>query len=232
MKAEAILVAGGQGTRMGTSVPKQLLELGGTTIVERTLSPFVECRDIQSIVIVAAINIFEHIEGIVRERFTGAKPIAVVQGGSRRQDSVYKGLLALEQDTDIVAVHDSVRPFITPELITDCLRSAEKFGAVSVMRPLKETVKRVQDGIVVETPERSTLWITQTPQAFRKELIVEAHNRAEELGYSGTDDCMLVERLGHTVHVIEGSDINIKITTQTDFAVAETILKLFENGRA
>ncbi|MFC1509732.1 2-C-methyl-D-erythritol 4-phosphate cytidylyltransferase [Candidatus Omnitrophota bacterium] len=232
MKAEAILVAGGQGTRMGSIVPKQLHKLGRATILEHTLSPFLECRDIQSIVIVAATNIFEHIEGLVQERFTEAKPIAVVHGGSRRQDSVYKGLMALKRDTDIVAVHDSVRPFITPELITDCLRRAENFGAVSVMRPLKETVKRVQDRTVIETPERSTLWITQTPQAFRKELILEAHNQAEKHGYTGTDDCMLVERLGHTVHVIEGSDINIKITTQTDLAVAETILKLFENGRA
>ena len=231
MKAEAILVAGGQGTRMGTSVPKQLLELGGSTILEHTLNPFVECRDIQSIVIVAATNIFEHIERIVQERFRGTKSIDVVQGGSRRQDSVYNGLMALGQDTDIVAVHDSVRPFITSGLITDCIRSADKFGAVSVMRPLKETVKHVQDGTVVETPERSKLWITQTPQAFRKELIVEAHNNAEEHGFAVTDDCMLVERLGHTVHVIKGSDINIKITTQTDFAVAKTILKLFKNGR-
>ena len=231
MKAGAVLVAGGMGKRMGTPVPKQLLTLGGATILERTLRLFTECSAIEEIVVVAAESIIKHIEDIVKTSFTNAPPVAVVKGGPERQDSVFNGLMALGSCIDIVAIHDAVRPFVTSELILECLDCAQKYGAVSVMRPLKETVKIVSNGVVVETPERSKLWITQTPQAFRKELIVEAHRKAVESGFTGTDDCMLVERLGYPVHVIEGSDTNIKVTTQTDLALAKAILKLFDNGR-
>ena len=231
MIAGALLVAGGQGKRMGTVVPKQLLTLGGATILEQTLRPFVQCSAFEQIVIVAAETTIEHIKDIIHTSFPCSPPVVVVKGGPERQDSVFNGLMALYRDIDIVAIHDAVRPFITGELILECLSCAEKYGAVSVMRPLKETVKVVKDGVVVETPERSKLWITQTPQAFRKELIVEAHRKAGESGFTGTDDCMLVERLGYPVHVVEGSDINIKVTTQTDLAIAGAILKLLENGR-
>lgn len=231
MKAGAVIVAGGQGKRLGTPVPKQLLKLGSITILERTIRPFAECPDIEQIVIVAAENIIEHIENIVNTSLSEVQPITVVTGGQERQDSVLNGISALDGSIEIVAVHDAVRPFITAGQILECLRAAEKYGAVSMMRSLKETVKVVRDGTVVETPDRSSLWITQTPQAFRRELLIKAHKHARENGYTGTDDCMLVERIGHTVHVIEGSDINIKITTQTDLAIAETILKLFEDGR-
>ncbi|MBA7481622.1 2-C-methyl-D-erythritol 4-phosphate cytidylyltransferase [subsurface metagenome] len=231
MKAGAVIVAGGQGTRMGTDIPKQLLKLGGITILERTIKPFVTCTEIVQIVIVAAENIIDHIKTIISGSLSDDKLISVVTGGPERQDSVLNGIYALDEDIGIVVIHDAVRPFITDGLVTECLRTAETFGAVSVMRPLSETVKVVKDGVVVETPDRSTLRITQTPQAFRKELIIEAHKKAKEDGFTGTDDCMLVEHLGHPVHVIEGSDMNIKITTRADLKIAEAILELFENGR-
>ncbi|MCE5252383.1 2-C-methyl-D-erythritol 4-phosphate cytidylyltransferase [bacterium] len=230
MKTGAVIVAGGRGTRMGSDTPKQLLNLGGIPILERTLRPFINSPEINCIVIVAEKSIFEHIRGFIGTTLPVNKPVMVVQGGPERQDSVLNGIQALDEDTDIVVIHDAVRPFITEDLISACIHGAESYGAVSVMRPLKETVKVVQDGMVVKTPDRSTLRITQTPQAFRKELITEAHAQAGEDGFIGTDDCMLAERMGIPVYIIEGNDMNIKITTPADLVIAEAMLKLFENG--
>jgi len=231
MKNGAVIAAGGTGTRMGTDIPKQLLKLGGITILERTLMPFINCPEIGQIVIVAAESIIRDINGTVHETSAHARPITVVRGGRERQDSVLNGIMALDRDTGIVVIHDAVRPFITAGLVSECIHAAETFGAVSVMRRIKETVKVVKNGRVVNTPDRSQLWITQTPQAFRKELIIEAHKRARDDRFIGTDDCMLVERLGYPVHVVEGSDTNIKITTPTDLALAGALLKQFEDGR-
>ena len=231
MNAGAVIAAGGQGVRMGKNQPKQLLELGGTSILERTLQPFMDCPEINQIVIVSAEGIIGNIESMIRQKPFCDKPVTVISGGSERQQSVSMGIKALDETIDIVVVHDAVRPFITDKLITECCHAAEKYGSVSVMRPITETVKVVKDSVVVNTPDRSTLWITQTPQAFRKELIEYAHKRAVADNFFGTDDCMLVERLGHTVHIIEGSDMNIKITTPIDLNAAEAILKLFNNRR-
>ena len=228
MNAGAVIAAGGLGTRMGKSQPKQLLELGGISILERTLTPFIDCPEINRIVIVSAEGIIGVIESRIRQKPFCDKPIDVIEGGPERQQSVFKGIMALDETIDIVVVHDAVRPFITEKIITECCHAANKYGSVSVMRPITETVKVVKDNVVVSTPNRSTLRITQTPQAFRKELIEYAHKRAVADNFFGTDDCMLVERLGHTVHIIEGSEMNIKITTPKDLNVAEAILKLFK----
>ena len=229
MKASAIIVAGGTGKRMGGDVPKQFLMLGGVSILERTIRPFLACGEIGEIVITIAEEIMGQAVDITG-RMTADRRIRVIPGGKERQDSVWNGLAALSPESGIVAVHDGVRPFITPMLIRDCIKAAERWGAVTVMRPMKETVKTVEKDIVIETPDRSKLWITQTPQVFRTALIREAHERARKEGFYGTDDCILVERLGNTVHVIEGSDMNIKITTQADLKIAGAILELFENG--
>ena len=228
MKAAAVIVAGGKGLRMGSDVPKQLLKLNGVTILERTLVPFNACPEIDNIVIVAAEAIIEHIESTISERQIHIKRTQVVKGGIERQDSVWNGIMAVGSTADIIVIHDAVRPFITSQLITHSITGAEKYGSVSVMRPIKETVKIVKNGTVIETPDRTILRLTQTPQAFRKDLIIEAHQKAREDGFIGTDDCMLVERLGYPVHVIEGNDMNIKITTPTDLEIAEAILKRFE----
>ncbi|MFC1607629.1 2-C-methyl-D-erythritol 4-phosphate cytidylyltransferase [Candidatus Latescibacterota bacterium] len=227
MKAGAILVAGGTGTRMGTTMPKQLLKLDGVTILERTLASFTGCPDIVQVVIVAAESIIGDIESITNNLGDSGTIIKVTHGGKERQDSVFNGINALDDTIDTIAIHDAVRPFITPHLVSECLRVADHYGAVSVMRPVKETIKVVRNGLVEKTPDRSTLWITQTPQAFSREVIIEAHRNAIDTRFTGTDDCMLVERIGHPVHVIEGSDMNIKITTQADLVAAEALLKRF-----
>jgi 2-C-methyl-D-erythritol 4-phosphate cytidylyltransferase len=229
MKVSAIIVAGGTGKRMNAGIPKQLLMLGGMSILERTIKPFIACEEIKEIVITTAQEIIGQVEKITG-RVETEKQIRVVEGGRERQDSVRNGLDAVSTDSEIVVVHDSVRPFITVLLIDECITAAERWGAVSVMRPLKETIKIVENEKVIETQDRSKLWITQTPQAFEKNLIIEAHRRALKDGYFGTDDSMLVERLGHEVHIIAGSDLNIKITTPADLKIAGAILGLFENG--
>ncbi len=228
MKVYGIIAAGGHGKRMGTEVPKQLLKLDGVTIIEHSLRPFILCPDIEGIVIVAADTIFKHIKKIVKNVSDGDKSLTVVKGGSKRQDSVWNGLEAVPDDTDVVVIHDAVRPFITPNLITECARTAMKNGAVTVMRPLKETLKVAENNVVVKTLDRSTLWITQTPQAFRTELIIKAHRLALKENYTGTDDSMLVEHLGHPVYIIEGNDMNIKITTMADLKIAGVILSMFK----
>jgi len=228
LKVYGIIVAGGYGKRMGTESPKQLLKIGGVTIIEHSLRPFILCPDIEGIVIVAADTIIKHIGEIARNVSDSDKPLTVVKGGLERQNSVWNGLKVVPDDTDVVVIHDAVRPFITTNLITECARTAMKNGAVTVMRPLKETLKAVDNNVVLKTLDRSTLWITQTPQAFRTKLIIEAHRLAMKENYTGTDDSMLVERLGYPVHVIEGSDMNIKITTPADLKIGDTILSMFK----
>ena len=227
MSAWAIIMAGGRGERMGTDIPKQLIPLHGETILERTLKPFVRCTGIEGIITVAAPDFIKHIRSAVKHCAT-TKKITVVKGGPTRQDSVWNGLTAVPKGVEVVVIHDAVRPFITGELIKKCVHSAREYGAVTVMRPLKETIKVVSNGVVVETPDRSSLWVTQTPQAFRTDLIIKAHEQAHVEGFNGTDDCILVEHLGHSVKVIEGSDLNIKITTPADLTVAGTLIKLYD----
>lgn len=229
MYTAAIIVAGGRGTRMGNALPKQFLPLGGTPILMRTIEPFITCSRIDEIVVVVPMeNITETKQ--LTAAFAPGKPVGVVPGGAKRQESVFQGLAALRPGCGVVVIHDAVRPFITASLIAECVETAERFGAATVARPIKETVKAVEDGKVVETLDRSKLWIAQTPQAFRAEIILRAHEQARLDGFLGTDDCMLVERLGHPVHVIEGMDENIKITTPVDLSIAGVILTLYERG--
>jgi 2-C-methyl-D-erythritol 4-phosphate cytidylyltransferase len=156
----------------------------------------------------------------------------VVPGGNDRQDSVRNGLAALDGDCDIVIIHDAVRPFITPADITACAQAAADHGAASLMRPIRETVKIVKEGVVEKTIDRSLVWITQTPQAFRRSLLNEAHEQALRDDFSATDDCMLVERLGIRVYAVEGSDYNMKITTPADLIIAGAVLSMFrEKGK-
>ncbi len=168
------------------------------------------------------------IEAIVHTMAAGKK-VNIVAGGRDRQESVWNGLAALSGNVSVVLVHDAVRPFITSGLIDSCIREAARAGAATVARPVKETVKAVESGVVIETLDRSRLWIIQTPQAFRADLLVRAHEEARRDGFLGTDDCMLVERLGYPVHIIEGDDMNFKITTPADLRIAGAVLSLFQN---
>jgi 2-C-methyl-D-erythritol 4-phosphate cytidylyltransferase len=228
MRAGAVIVAGGTGKRMNAGIPKQLLELSGRAIIEWTLDQFVRCPAVTEIVVVSETGILDRIREIA-SRLAG-KPITVVPGGTERQDSVRNGVAAVGTDCGIIAVHDAVRPFVTIEEITRCIEAATADGAAVLMRPVRETVKTVHGGFVASTIDRDTVWIAQTPQAFRRDILEEAHRRAAAEGFTGPDDAVLVERLGYPVRAVPGSDLNIKITTAADFAVAGFLLDLFRKG--
>lgn len=208
---------------MGTL--KQFLPLDGIPILARTLLALSKGGAVQSLVVVVPPG--EEARGMeLIHRFQIPVEAEVVEGGAERQESVYLGLQRAKPITDLVVIHDGVRPFVSQELLQACLREAEAWGAAVAAIPVKETIKEVdEEGLILGTPERRRLWAAQTPQVFRYDLIVEAHRRAREEGFVGTDDAALVERLGVKVKVVLGSPDNIKITTPEDLVLAEQLVK-------
>jgi 2-C-methyl-D-erythritol 4-phosphate cytidylyltransferase len=215
MPSVAVLVpAGGIGTRLGHRTPKQFLRLGGATILTRTLANFLGHPAVRAIVVAAPAEHLARTRRLVAR--VGRRPVSVVAGGATRQESVWRALQAAPADVDIVLVHDAVRPFIDRRLIDAVVAAAVADGAAICALPIAETIKRVRDGVVEDTLDRSGLWAVQTPQAFRTALLREAHDKARRDGAVGTDDAMLVEWLGQTVRVVPGLAGNVKITTPED----------------
>lgn len=225
MRLNAIIVAGGSGRRIGGSVPKQFLEVRGVPLIRRVASAFAHMEALTRMVIVAKEEHWRlcgtHVASVV--------PVELVfaVAGPERQDSVASGLGAIERECDIVMVQDAARPFVTAGLLSRCVAAACECGAAFAALRATDTVKEVgEDGMVTRTLDRQAVWLAQTPQAFRKELLVEAHERARREGLRATDDAALVERLGVPVKAIEGEASNIKITTRLDLALAEAIARL------
>jgi 2-C-methyl-D-erythritol 4-phosphate cytidylyltransferase len=210
-----IIPAGGRGTRMQGRLPKQFLKLRGAPIVVATVRCFTRHPSVDLVVVAAPADHLGRTRRLLGPPI-GRTAVAVVAGGAERQDSVYRGLQALPESIEIVLVHDAVRPFVARGLIDDVLRAARATGAAICARPIAETVKRVADGLVRETLDRRGLCAVQTPQGFRSALLREAHEKARRDGVIGTDDAMLVERLGHPVRVVPGTADNVKITTPED----------------
>lgn len=216
-----IIPAAGQGKRMQADKNKVLLEIEGQPVIERTIAVFEADELCQSIYLAAKKEEMPVLEEMLSSY---SKVKGIVEGGKERQHSIYNVLLAIEP-CEIVMVHDAARPFISHETLTELYRAAQQYGAAIAAVPAKDTVKVVKDKVVEETPDRSTLWLVQTPQAFRYELLMQANEEAVEDGFVGTDDASLVERTGHSVHVVESSYDNIKLTTPEDLYFAEAILK-------
>jgi 2-C-methyl-D-erythritol 4-phosphate cytidylyltransferase len=226
MRVSAVIAAGGRGKRMKSSMSKQFLMIKGHPILYYTLSVFEFLDRIEEIIlVVGGPDIPYAREEIVnRYRF---KKVKIVEGGAERQDSVYNGLREISPQTDIVVIHDGVRPFITRDIILKSIEAAREHKAVGVAVPVKDTIKVVGEGSIIKsTPDRKTLWAMQTPQTFDYSLILRAHEEARREGFYGTDDTVLVERLGLPVRVIEGAYENIKITTPEDIVIAETFVAL------
>jgi len=217
---------------MGASINKQYLQFAGRPILAHTLSRFEQHPRIDSIVVVSPAEEVEFCRNEVVERYGFAKVAALVAGGAERQDSVRNGLEALPaaDDTGLVLIHDGVRPLLDVGTIERTLAAAAEYGACLAGVPAKDTVKEVVDGRVVGTPDRSRLWLAQTPQAFRLGLIREAHRRAHAEGFRATDDAALAEWSGQEVRMVLGDYRNIKITTPEDLAVAEALLASGERG--
>ena len=225
MSVVALIPAAGCGARFGSGVKKQYLHLGGRPVVVRTLEIFQNHPLIEKIFLVVPGEETDYCREQMVARYALTKVAAVVAGGAERQDSVANGLAACgAAPGDILVIHDGVRPLFPAARLPEVIRAARQSGACVVGVPVKDTVKEVVDGVIVGTPDRKRLWQAQTPQAFRFELIRQAHETASRQGLRATDDAALVERLGAEVRMVEGSYRNLKITTPEDLLLAEAFL--------
>jgi 2-C-methyl-D-erythritol 4-phosphate cytidylyltransferase len=221
----AIIPAAGTGSRMQAGVNKQYLLLAGRPILAHTLAIFVAHPRIDRICIVVPAEEIDYCRAEIVAGNDLDKVSAIFAGGSTRQDSVSNGLLGCGADSDdLVVIHDGARPLLSATELDALLDAATASGAATLGVPVKDTIKEVKDGVIVATPERSSLWQVQTPQAFRYWLILAAHCQARAENFAGTDDAMLVERLNHAVAMVAGSYRNIKITTPEDLAIASALL--------
>lgn len=230
-RVTAIIPAGGRGNRMGSETPKQYLPLGGHPLLWHTLRCFEESVQVCGIVLVVRSEDMAYCRSQVLEGQNFHKVRELVTGGSARWESVYAGLQRTTPEDEIVLVHDAVRPFVADQLLERVVRATVEHGAAIAGMPVKETVKVVEGGRIVQTPERAALWSAQTPQGFRRELLLEAYARISDRE-AVTDDAMLVESLGHPVRIVEGDYQNVKITTPEDLSWAEWRLAREEQMRA
>jgi 2-C-methyl-D-erythritol 4-phosphate cytidylyltransferase len=228
----AIIPAAGFGLRMGKDRPKQFLELSGRSILALTLDTFLRVPFISGICLVVPKDFMDRARQIaldccreIVKSLGGCPPVQVVAGGRERQDSVYNGLEQLPQECEWVVIHDGVRPFVSARLIEETWRAAMQCGAAIAALPSTDTVKRVEGKEVAQTLRRDEIWLVQTPQIFRKDLLMSAYSEAKKQGWTGTDDASFVEWLGETVCVVRGERSNIKVTTPEDLEWAQWFLE-------
>lgn len=221
----AVIVAAGKGKRMGTEISKQFLPLCGKEILAHTVEKFEKAEKIRDIILVTGEDSLQDVQDMTQE-YGWKKIRSIVAGGKERQDSVWNGLQEVSVDAEIVLIHDGVRPFVTEDILNLSMETAMEMGGCVAGVPAKDTIKVCNsENIAVDTPDRSTLWQIQTPQTFRRELIMKAYEQAKEDGFVGTDDASLAEYSGYLVKVIMGSYRNIKITTKEDLLIGEVFLK-------
>jgi 2-C-methyl-D-erythritol 4-phosphate cytidylyltransferase len=222
----AIIVAAGEGARMKGKMRKQYLDLSGRPVLAYSIIAFDLCNLVEEIFIVVPKEDIEYCQNKILSLLDLKKCIKLIQGGSKRQDSVYNGLHAInKKHTETVVIHDGVRPFINPENLKECILGSKKYGACILATVAVDTLKRVGESDIISTTlPRENIWLAQTPQAFQLDLILKAHETARRYGYVGTDDASLVERLGGNVKIINGSRFNIKITKKEDLDIAKAML--------
>ena len=231
MRVSVIIPAAGLGKRMnphgrvkGFSKRKPFILLDKKPVIWHVLDIFKNIGLIKEIILVVNKK-----DLVAAKKYFESPVVKIVEGGLERKDSVYNGIKALDKENDIVLIHDGVRPFVTKEIILNSIRAAHQFGAAVAAVPVIPTIKRAdEDGFVVSTLNRKILWEIQTPQAFKRDVIVKAYNCRGQACLSPTDitdDAMLVERSGHKVKIVMGSYDNIKITTPKDLITANVILR-------
>ena len=228
MRVTAIIAAGGRGQRFGGARPKQLLTVGGRPILERSVALFLDHPDVDEIVVALPAELAADPPPYLR---AAPKPIRVVAGGARRQDSVANAFQATSGDSSVVVIHDAARPFASADLVSRTIAAAVESGAALAALPARDTVKRTGDRMVLETLPRESIYLAQTPQAFRRDVLRDALALGEA-GGDATDEASLAERAGHPVRLVEGEPGNIKITTPDDLAMAEAIARRSAEHRA
>ena len=224
----AVVVAAGSARRM-EGIDKVLAALGGYPVLVHTLRAFQQCPLISEVVVVTREDLLVEIADLCRD-FALTKVTKVVKGGKERIHSVQAGLNEVREDAELIAIHDGARPLLPPQVLEEVLQTAARTGAAAPAVPVTDTVKRAQDGLAVETVDRSTLFAVQTPQVFQADLIRAAVHKALEDGAVLTDDCAAVERLGMKVSLTRGSRENLKLTTPFDLVVGEAVLAARERG--
>ncbi len=224
MKTQAVIPAAGRGIRFKQKKAKPLVFLNGKPLIVHTLGVFEHCSLIDSVIIAAPKELLAQFRKITRH-YCLQKVVKIVAGGKTRRRSVANGLRVLDQDTQMVVVHDAARPFLTGAILAKSIAVAHRYPAAVVAVPVKSTVKSVDPKTltVKKTLERKTLWEIQTPQVFKKDVILKAHKTVKDKDPS--DDALLVERLGYPVKIIAGDYRNIKITTPEDLILGKAILR-------
>lgn len=223
MSISAIIVCGGSSSRMN-GVNKLLLPLGNTNVAGRSMLAFEQCPEVGDIVVVCRECDRKELENTA-EKLGITKLSSFAEGGATRQESVFNGLKKISPESSLIAIHDGARPLIKPEHIAKTACDAEVFGAAVLGVPVKDTIKVVNDGLITDTPYRPSLYITQTPQIFKRRIYFEAVDFAIEHGLDFTDDCQLAEAIGVKVCMTEGGYENIKITTPEDIRIANLLLE-------
>lgn len=227
MNTSAIIVCAGNSSRMG-GINKILLPLGNSNVIGCTLSAFEKCSNIKDIVIVCKEKDREEIKKTA-ENLGISKLSGFAEGGETRQKSVINGLRLVSPDTDMIAVHDGARPLVRPSHIEKVIKDAQVFGGAVLGVPVKDTIKIVHDGLIDDTPHRPSLYITQTPQVFKRRIYFEGVDFAMEHELDFTDDCQMAEAIGVKVCMTVGDYTNIKITTPEDIKIAELLLNENDN---
>jgi len=227
VRVAAIIPAAGSGTRLQSVLdrPKQFTRVAGKPLLAHTLLAFQACPLVDLVVIPTREDAIETVWEEIIEPYGITVVQEVITGGATRQESVWRGLQVLEEaDVDIVAVHDAARIFVTPDIITRSVRAAERYGGCVVGLPAVDTIKMSHETWIEATIDRSVLWYAQTPQTFRYPLLRRAFRHAADIGFTGTDEAMLVETLGERVALVRGSKYNLKITDPEDLELARALL--------
>lgn len=219
LKCAAIVVAGGSGQRMGSEVPKQFLRIAGKPIMWWTLKSMSESGLFEETVLVLPKGWLSRVEELLEGLTLEAR---VAEGGLRRQESVFNGISETDDDTDLVLIHDAVRPFVRRQTLSDVLEAAAIHGAATAAVPARDTLGSSADGAFIDgIPDRSKMWRIQTPQAFRREVLMRAHAEGQKACSYATDDCALALAVGVRPAIVHGSEENIKITSPLDLVIAE-----------
>ncbi len=220
-----MIPAAGMGQRLGCHGPKALIDLAGQPMIVRTLERFASLGLSGEALVILPPGAEGLFGAALGEEHAGFA-LRFVEGGEERQVSVENGLQALDEDTEVVVVHDAARPFVAPESVRASMEAAGACGAATVAIPAIDTILQGDAGGYLEsTPDRRRMWACQTPQTFRVEVIREAHRRAKEEDFLGTDDASLVRRCGGRVKLVEGTVHNLKVTTPADLRLAETMIR-------
>lgn len=225
-----IVAAAGMSNRMGSKINKQFINIDNDPILVHTLNKFEQSNYIDEIILIAKEEEVEYCRKEIVRKYGFKKIKKIIKGGKERQDSIYNGILALDERSDIVLTHDGARPFVRKQNIEDGIKGVLEYDACVIGVPVKDTIKVVDDDKSVHhTPKRSMLWAAQTPQCFWRSILQKGYEYAINEGIVGTDDSSIVEKAGYDVKMIMGNYDNIKITTPEDLIIAESLLRVDDN---